>query len=51
MPKYDGEALDLLRESSTMLAAALGPDAHRRIVWAIRQCDFDAALIALGKAA
>jgi two-component system sensor histidine kinase/response regulator len=49
--QYDGEALDLLAESSELLGAAIGPEAHRRIARAIRQFDFDAALKALDKAA
>jgi two-component system sensor histidine kinase/response regulator len=41
--QYDGEALDLLSEASALFSAALGADAHRRIVRAIRQFDFDSA--------
>ncbi len=45
--QYDGEALDLLAESSSLFASALGLDAHRRIVRAIRLFDFDTALSTL----
>jgi two-component system, sensor histidine kinase and response regulator len=41
--QYDGEALDLLSEASSLFSAALGLEAHRRIVRAIRQFDFDTA--------
>jgi PAS domain S-box-containing protein len=49
--QYDGEAIDLLALASSSFAQALGLDAHRRIVRAIRMFDFDAALATLDHAA
>ncbi|MEN9867128.1 MAG: hypothetical protein RL748_2718, partial [Pseudomonadota bacterium] len=45
--QYDGEALDVLADFNQLLANALGQEVHRRVVRAIRQFDFDAALMAL----
>ena len=47
----DGDAIDFLASHSQLLAQALGADAHRRIVRATRQFDFDLALEALEKGA
>jgi len=51
LQQNDGDAIDFLAEHSQQLALALGADAHRRIVRATRQFDFDLALEALEKGA
>ncbi len=45
--QYDGDALDVLADTSSIFSIALGEDTHRRIVRAIRVFDFDAALSVL----
>jgi two-component system, sensor histidine kinase and response regulator len=49
--EYDGEALDVLSEAEQLLADALGQDAHKRLMRAIRQFDFDSALVILDHSA
>ncbi|WP_338846507.1 PAS domain S-box protein [Massilia sp. W12] len=51
LQQNDGDAIDFLAEHNQLLAQALGPDAHRRIMRATRQFDFDLALDALEKGA
>lgn len=48
---YDGEASDLLLESSEVLAKAFGTDVEKQISRAIRQFDYDEALLTLRQAA
>ena len=51
LQQNDGDAIDFLAAHSQLLAQAIGADAHRRIVRATRQFDFDLALEALEKGA
>ncbi len=51
LQQNDGDAIDFLATHSQLLAQAIGAEAHRRIVRATRQFDFDLALEALEKGA
>jgi len=44
LAEYDGEAVDVLVESSDLIVQALGVESHKQLMRAAKQFDFDAAL-------
>jgi len=48
---YDGEAVDVLMESSDLIIEALGVELHKQVMRAAKQFDFDVALVYLRQGA